>query len=431
MKILFKNAKVLTMNDGPILFDKDVLIEGNKISKIEKNIIPDENTKIIDCTNTVLMPGFKNAHAHGPMTFSRTSSDNLSLNDWLTKCIFPMEDNLKPGDVYNLIKGSFLEYLTSGITTSFEMYYYPKEIAQASKDFNFRTVILSTVTSDRQTIEEIEDCYSTIGDDENNLSTFFFGLHAEYTLSDLKLEGMLSLVNKYKKPIAMHISESENEVEACKNRRNGLTPFEYFDSVGLFKYGATTFHNVYLSENDINIIKKYKINCVSCPGSNSKLASGIAPITRLFNEGVNISLGTDGPGSNNCLDMFKEMLLLFSLEKLKDKNPVGVSAYEILKMATVNGAHAMGLYDCDTIQVGKKADIILINLDKPNMQPLNDIISNIVYSGSKDNIKLTMVDGKIMYQDGKFYLNEDYHDIYKKQQEISNRLNKDNIYLNK
>ncbi|HKL72790.1 MAG TPA: amidohydrolase [Candidatus Onthovivens sp.] len=431
MKILFKNPLILTMKDGPILMKKDLLVVDNIIARIEDNISIDGVDEIIDAANTVLMPSFKNAHTHSAMTFSRSSSDDLSLADWLNNCIFPMEEHLERGDVYHLSKGSFLEYLTSGVSACFDMYYSPLEIARAALDFNFRVVILGTPTSGRQSIEELVETYKEINGYNDDLVSFQFGFHAEYTLSDDKLKGLKVLVKEFKAPISTHSSETPFEVEGCKKRRNGLTPVEFLNENGLIDYGGTIFHGVALNDNDIEILKKKNISVVSCPGSNGKLASGIAPITKLVNRGINVALGTDGAGSNNSLDMFKEMTLLYNFQKINDKTPLTTSAYEILKMATVNGSKAMGLKNTDTIEVNKYADLILIDLDRPNMQPLNNIIANIVYSGSKDNIKLTMINGKIMYYNRQFYLNEDYHEIYAKQQEISDRLNKTNPYNKK
>ena len=175
-------------------------------------------------------------------------------------------------------------------------------------------------------------------------------------------------------------------------------------------------------------MKKRNIYAVTCPGSNSKLASGIAPIKELVDSGINVCIGTDGAGSNNCLDMFKEMHLLYSLAKIKESDATTLNAFDILKMATVNGAKALGLNDALYIEEGAKADIILIDLLRPNMQPINNIVSNIVYSGSKDNIKLTMINGNILYENGKFNIKEDLIELYKEVQTISDRLNLNNIY---
>lgn len=411
------------MADGPVLYDEDILVQDNLILKMQKGISDKEADKVIDCSSCVLMPGFKNAHAHSAMTFARSTSDNLSLKDWLYKCIFPMENKIQKNDIYHLTKGAYLEYLTSGITACYDMYYAPDEIAKAAMDFNFRTAITATSAKGKEADIESEKMYLNINGLHNPLVKYNFGFHAVYTSTPEQLEGLSMLAHKYQAPVSTHCSETKEEVETCKEKHEGLTPIRYFEKMHLLDYGGTLFHNVVIDAKDIQIMKKRNVIAVTCPGSNAKLASGIAPITKLYKAGIKIAIGTDGPGSNNCLDMFKEMSLLFSLEKLKDKKPMTIPAYTILEMATVNGAKAMGLENCDVLKEGKYADIIAIDLDRPNMQPVNNIIANIVYSGSKDNIKMTMINGRVLYLDHKFYLNEDYKEIYAKQQEIADRLN--------
>lgn len=427
MKILFKNAYVLTMKDGEKPFISDVLVEDKIISKIAKDI-NDNEAQVIDASNTVLMPGFKNAHTHSAMVFSRSSSDNLTLWDWLSNCIFPMEEQFIENDVYSMSKVAFLEYLTSGITACYDMYYFPHEIARAAKDIGFKAVILAAPPADRVTAEEIKNTFVEIRNLDKDLIDMRLGVHAEYTTPNERLAAIKEMCDEFKMPFSTHASETLNEVNGCKERHNGLTPTELFDSLGLFKYGGVLFHNVVLTESDIKIMKDRGIYAVTCPGSNSKLASGIAPISDLVKAGIDVCIGTDGAGSNNCLDMFKEMHLLYSLAKIKENDATALNAFDILKMATVNGAKALGLNDALYIEEGAKADLMLIDLLKPNMQPINNLVSNIVYSGSKDNIKLTMINGKILYQDGKFNINEDLVELYKTVQEINDRLNKNNKY---
>ena len=427
MKILFKNAYVLTMKDGEKPFLSDVLVEDKIIKTISKNIV-DSEAQIIDASNTILMPGFKNAHTHSAMVFSRSSSDNLALWDWLSNCIFPMEEKFIENDVYSMSKVAFLEYLTSGITACYDMYYFPKEIAKAAKDIGFKAIVLGAPPADRINMEDIKKDFLEVKNIDPDLVDMRLGVHAEYTTPEERLIAIKELCDEFKMPFSTHASETENETNGCKERHNGLTPTEYFESLGLFNNGGILFHNVVLTENDINIMKKRNIYAVTCPGSNCKLASGIAPIKELVDAGIDVCIGTDGAGSNNCLDMFKEMHLLYSLAKIKESDATTLKAFDILKMATVNGAKALGLDDALYIEEGAKADLILIDLLKPNMQPINNLISNIVYSGSKDNIKLTMINGKVLYQDGKFNIDENLLDLYKEVQEISDRLNKFNMY---
>ena len=229
------------------------------------------------------------------------------------------------------------------------------------------------------------------------------------------------MVHKYKAPLFTHISETRTETDECLERY-GMTPPQFLDSLGLFDYGGGGYHCVYFTEEDMDLFAKKGLHIITNPGSNTKLASGVAPITRFLEKGINVGIGTDGASSNNCLDMFREMFLTTGLAKLKEKDASAVDAEEVLKMATVNGAKAMGLTDCDILAEGKKADIIMIDLHQPNMQPLNNIAKNIVYSGSKQNVKMTMIDGRILYYDGRFLCCDDVEALYAKANEIIARL---------
>ena len=191
---------------------------------------------------------------------------------------------------------------------------------------------------------------------------------------------------------------------------------------GLFRHGGVLFHGVHMDESDYEIIKQRGICIVTNPASNLKLASGIAPVKRYLDLGIPVAIGTDGAASNNCLDMFKEMFLVTGLQKVLCDDPEAVPAMDVLKMATVNGAQAMGLDDCDVIAPGKRADLIMIDLTQPNMQPLHNIEKNIVYSGSKQNVKLTMINGKILYQDGAFRIGETPENIYANANRIAERI---------
>ena len=218
-----------------------------------------------------------------------------------------------------------------------------------------------------------------------------------------------------------HNSETEKEVNECRERY-GMTPTEFLDSLGMFDFGGGGYHCCHMSDKDFEIFKKHDMSAVTNPGSNTKLASGIAPVKRFLDEGINVAIGTDGPSSNNCLDMFREMFLVTGLAKLREKDASAVSGMDVLKMATVGGAKAMDLPDCDVLAEGKEADIIMIDLMQPNMQPINDIPNNLVYSGSKQNVKLTMIHGNILYEDGKFNIGMTPSEIYKAAALIQERL---------
>ena len=382
MNIRIYNARVLTMEQGKDIFWGEVHIKGNRISYVgdAANAPKEEWNRQIDAEGNVVMPGFKNAHTHSAMPFMRCYADDLPLHEWLNNQIFPMEAKLTPDDIYHLSKLAIMEYLTSGITANFDMYLTPDTIAQASTDCGFRTVMVGGLNNFSQSFEGLEEWLNKYNNPEE-LVTFQLGFHAEYTNSRENLEKLAALVQKYNAPISTHSSESAGEVEGCIER-HGMTPTALFNSLGMFDYGGSCYHCVYMTDEDLDIMAQKGICAVTNPASNLKLASGIADITRMLEKGVHIAIGTDGPASNNCLDMFREMFLVTGLAKVRENNAAAVSADNVLRMATVEGAYAMGLKDADVLAEGKFADLIVIDLNQPNMQPLNNIVKNIVYSGS-------------------------------------------------
>ena len=423
MKILFKNARILTMIDEKII-EGDLVVLNNRIAYLgndSSSFAPFD--QIIECDKNLLMPGFKNAHAHSAMVFLRGKADDVALQDWLFNIVFPREERLQPSDIYHLNKVAYLEYLSSGITACFDHYFFPLEGAKAAEEMGMRTLLLATYDPQKTSVEDLKRNYHYFNDKKDSLVKYTVGFHAEYTTDDSLLKGTKEAIEQIKCPFFTHIAETKKEVEECVARHD-KTPAKYLYDEGLFKYSGGCFHGIYLTKEEVEIFKKNKLTIVSCPASNLKLASGIAPLTYYFNEGISIALGTDGPASNNSLDMFKEMYLAATLQKVLYNDPVSIPAFEILKMATVNGARAMGLNDADVLAVNKYADIIMIDLHKPNMQPLNNIITNLVYAGSKDNIKLTMINGRILYQDGRYLINEKVEDVYQKAEEITKRLEK-------
>ena len=418
--IRFYNARILTMKDGEDVIEDGVLtVDGERISYVGDaggEIKGSPYDREIDVKGNLLMPGFKNAHTHSGMTFLRSFADDLPLDRWLGEAIFPREAKLTDDDIYWCTKLAVMEYLTSGVTACFDMYLKPYAIAKATEECGFRCVQVGGMNNFSQSVELQEEWYENLNNG-NPLTSYILGYHAEYTCSKELLQSLSDLAHKYKAPVWGHNSETASEVEGCRERY-GLTPTEFADSLGLFEFGGGGYHCVFLSDNDIEIFKKRGLYAVTNPGSNTKLASGIAPVSRYLREGIGLAIGTDGPASNNCLDMFREMFLVTGLAKLKDNDASSVDGNDVLYMATVGGAKAMGLYDSDTLEAGKYADLTMIDMSKPEMQPVNNITKNIVYSGSKADIKLTMVAGKILYEDGRFHINEDPGVIYKKVNEV-------------
>ena len=441
MKIRIYNARILPMTEEKaghfqivegeiqIIEDKIAYVGSSKIApsgcgstgkEQSASGADDKWDREIDAQGNLILPGFKNAHTHSGMTFLRSYADDLPLLDWLNKQVFPMEAKLTPEDVYLFSKLAVLEYLTSGITANFDMYLTPDTMAQASKDLGFRTVICGAVNDFVQSVPEMEKWYKTYNQFDPLIS-YQLGFHAEYTTSKPILEDIAALAKDLKAPVYMHNSESCSETEQCIDR-TGMTPTAYLDSLGMFAHGGGGFHCIHMTEEDLEIFKERGLYVVTNPASNMKLASGIPPLTKMLQMGIPVAIGTDGPASNNCLDMFREMFLVTGLAKLRERDASCMPAEEVLYMATAGGAYAMGLPDCDCLAAGKKADLVMIDLQQPNMQPENNLVKNLVYSGSKQNVKLTMVNGKVLYEDGTFLIGTDPAEIYTKANEIIGRM---------
>lgn len=431
MNYRFYNARILTMEENTDIFFGEVWTREDRIIYVgdgqdadqifEELSIPDIIwDREIDCGQNLLMPGFKNAHTHSGMTLLRSFADDLPLDEWLNNRVFPIEAKMSPEDIYELSKLAILEYLSGGITAVFDMYLTPETIADAFDDMGMRCVQVGAVNNFSQSPELVEEMYQKLNH-RSPLQSYILGFHAEYTCSKELLKSISDLAHKYKAPVFTHLAETEGEVAGCRERY-GMTPLEFLDSLGIFDFGGGGYHCVHMTSSDIAIMKRRGLYAVTNPASNAKLASGIAPISEYLKEGIPVAIGTDGPASNNCLDMFREMFLVTGLAKLREKDAAAVDGLDVLKMATVNGARAMGLMQADVLATGKLADMIMIDLNQPNMQPLNHIAKNLVYSGSKQNVIMTMVGGRILYEKGEFFVTDKPEDIYCKANEIINRL---------
>ncbi|PWL87425.1 MAG: amidohydrolase [Escherichia coli] len=412
--IRFYNGKILTLKDGFDISNDEVWVKDDKIFHIGKNdnLVADEE---IDLNGNLLMPSFKNAHTHSAMTFLRSYADDLPLNEWLYNRVFPLEAKLTADDIYHLSKLAFAEYLTSGISACFDMYYFPENMIKASIECGFRSVLTCGLNDFQESLDKLENYYNKFNN-YDSLISYKLGFHAEYTTSKEKIQGVAKLAEKYKAPVYMHASETKSEVEECV-KKYGKTPTQLFNDLGIWNYGGGAYHSVWVNDDDLQIYKDKNVWAIINAGSNCKLASGIAPVQKMYDKNINVAIGTDGPASNNCLDMFREMFLIAATQKISLCDASVPDANKILYSATVGSAKSMGLDNCDVIDVGKQADLIVIDMHRPNMQPINNISKNIVYSGSKENVKLTMVNGKILYQDGEFKT-IDIEETYKQAQRI-------------
>lgn len=419
--IRLHNALVMPMTSDCSVFRGEVWTDGGKIAYAgapRAGELP-EFEREIDLNGDLVLPGFKNAHAHSAMTFLRSYADDLPLQSWLFDKVFPLEARLTPEAVYAFTRLAVLEYLSGGITASFDMYFHRDAYARANIDCGFRTVICGALSAGDK-ISVAADDYAKFNA-LDPLISYLPGVHAEYTADEKLLRGMSELVHGLKSPFWTHNSETKSETDGCFER-HGMSPTEYLDSLGLYDFGGGGYHCVWFSERDIEIFAEKGLWAVTCPCSNAKLASGIAPLERFEKRGVRLAVGTDGPASNNALDMFREMYLACVLQKLRLNDAAACPAENILLAACSGGARAMGLDGCDSLAEGKAADLAVISLHRPNMRPIHDVAKNLVYSGTRDNVRMTMVAGRILYENGEFRVGCDAEEIYAEAEKYTKEL---------
>ena len=405
--MLFKNITLLDEN-----FDvqKNMFVGTckDKIAYIGKLAPQEDFGEEYDGKNKVILPGFVNAHTHSPMTLLRGYAENLALSRWLNEKVFPFEDRLNADRAYYGTMLSIAEMLSSGTTSFSDMYFFQDGVMRAVKEarakINFSRSIVSfsdvNFLDDIRVIEALE-AVEKYHNTENGKIKIDMALHAEYT----NTYSMIKQFGEYTKGKGLinhiHVSETKSEHEDCK-KKYGKTPTELFYDAGVLDSPSLFAHCVWIEDGDIDILREKGATVVHCPASNLKLGSGICDIYALKERGVNVAIGTDSAASNNGLDSFREMYLAALLPKGTRRQADILSAKEIIKMATYGGAAAQGRFDSGLIKEGFKADLCVIDTDKPNLYPDFDILNNIVYSAGKSDVVLTMADGEVLYRNGEF-----------------------------
>jgi 5-methylthioadenosine/S-adenosylhomocysteine deaminase len=398
--ILIKNAQILggTVNKG------SVLIENDKIIEIDDKIDFSHVDKVIDAENKILMPGMVNTHTHLSMTLLRGLADDLPLDTWLNEHIWPMESHLNGDYCYVGALLACVEMIKSGTTTFNDMYFFMDDVARAVDEAGLRGVLSHGMidlgdeekrkAEFKETKRIIEKCHDTA----DGRITVAFGPHSPYTCSKELLEGVRKEANKNGNHIHIHIAETEHEVQQVMEA-HGKRPFEYLDEIGLLGDDVLAAHAVHLSPEEIAIINNKEVKLSHNPASNMKLASGVSPVDKVLKKGICVSLGTDGAASNNNLDMFEEMKLAALLQKIHNMDPTCLTAKQTFEMATINGATALGMNsDIGTIEVGKKADLILLDSKAPHLTPFRHPLSHLVYSASGSDVNTTICNGKILME---------------------------------
>ncbi|WP_338014974.1 amidohydrolase [Anaerococcus sp. mt242] len=407
------------MNDDKIRND-NIYIKNGKIFKI--GYVEDFNAdKIIDGQNFITMPGFINAHTHVGMSFFRNYGNDNELMTWLTNYIFPAEEKLNEKLVYYASLLSFAEMIKTGTTTFADMYFFEEETIKALDQAKLRAQIARGLSSPDQDELRIKDCielYKKYNGKDGKIE-IALGPHAVYTTDKEYLLKISKVSKEYNMPIHIHLSETEFENEECM-KRYGQSPTEVFNECNIFENRTIAAHGVHLSDSDLDILSEKNVSILHNPSSNLKLSSGICDVTRLMDKGINVALGTDSASSNNKQSMLKEIEIAALISKLKAAD--NLKAYEVLKMATINSARALGIENkVGTIEEGKCADLIMIDIDNINHIPNNDLIASICYSTYENDISYVFIDGELIYENGEYkYL--DIEDIKKNVKRLSKDL---------
>ncbi len=425
--ILIKNALILNPND----FEEkkqSLLIKNDLIAEISDEIDEGNVDKIIDGEGKILLPGFVNTHTHLSMTLFRGLADDLSLDSWLNDHIWPMEANLNGDYCYIGALLGAVELIKSGTTTFSDMYFYMEDVARAVDEAGIRAVLsygmIDFGDAEKREAEIKENL--TLFENCNGMADgrikVFFGPHSPYTASEELLIRVRQLADEYNMGIHIHVSETQKEIDDITAEK-GLRPFEYLDKIGFLGPDVVAAHSVWLSDEEIEIIKKNGVKVSHNPCSNMKLASGIAPVSKLIENDICVSIGTDGASSNNNLDLIEELKTASLLQKVSTLDPNVLNSREAIAMGTIKGAEALGLGDeIGSIEVGKKADIILIDTNSANMVPdSSTLTSNIIYSANGSNVDTTICNGKVLMENKKLTV-LDEQEIYAKAREAIKNL---------
>lgn len=403
MKILIKNATVITMNDNREVVENTNIGIDNDIIKFigeaKEDFCPD---KTINATNKVVMPGLYNAHTHIPMSLLRNYANDLPLYKWLSEKIWPIEEKFTSEHVYWGSMLSIAEMIQGGTTAFCDMYFFMEDMARVVEETGVRGVLARGMMGDNPVgdnrFDELRSLHKNYMGGADGRITVMAGPHAPYTCSDKYLDGVMNIASELNIPLHIHLSESRGEVEDSIKKLS-KSPIEHMEEIGLFKFETLAAHCVHLSDNDIDILARNNISIAYNPGSNMKLGNGFAPITKMLDKGINVALGTDGASSNNNQNMFEEMNLASIVNKALCEDTTVIPAMKSIEMATINGARAMRLgKDIGSIEVGKKADMILVNFNKPHLYPKLDVVSSMVYTAQASDVSDVIVNGKILME---------------------------------
>lgn len=397
-KILLKNGEVYRA-DGQVV-RADVAVSGDRIEAVGEAPAGFKADRVIDCSEKLVMPGFINTHTHAAMTLFRSYADDMALMEWLETKIWPAEAGLTGEDVYWGTMLAIAEMVRGGTTAFVDMYFFMDQVARAVDESGMRAVLsrgmAGVAPTAQQALTESEAFYREWHGGADGRITVMLGPHAPYTCPPDYIKKVTALAAKLGAEIHIHLSETAGEVENCR-KEHGKSPIALMNDLGLFDFGVIAAHCVHLSPEDIEIIKAKKVRVAHNPGSNMKLASGVAPVPALLSAGVAVGLGTDGAASNNNLDMLEEMRLAAMLHKVHTLDPLVVPATQAVEMATSHGAAVLGLAGATgRLAPGYKADIVIFDMSAPHWYPRHDRLSLLTYAAAAADVHSVMVDGRLL-----------------------------------
>lgn len=403
MSVLFKDIYVLTPSGRAE--KSSVYVSGERIVSVGEAPEGSKADRVIDGKDRLLMPGLVNSHTHVYMTMFRSCADDIPFSDWLFRRIMPLEDQMTPDDCYWATLLGYTEMLSTGTTASLDMYVFTETAVRAAEEAKVRAVLcrgLSGGADDeaggKRRLDEAQKEISAYRG-KNPLISFMLGPHAPYTCDEGYLKETAELAASLDLPMTIHVSESKNEIETVRGKY-ACTPVEFLDRAGVLTDRTVAAHCVFLTDGDIDILVRRGVNAAINPVSNLKLGNGVAPVVKMQKRGVKLCLGTDGAASNNALNMFRDMGCLCLLHKGLSGDAAAVGAADALKMATVGGARALGLEDVGEIKPGMKADLTVVDLDRPWLRPFNDPASSLIYSATGSEVESVMVNGKFLLDKG-------------------------------
>lgn len=397
-RLIVQNANILTMADvSPSITAGDILISGNRILSVGPMVVPQPGDRVIDASGKLAMPGLINCHNHAAMTHFRAYCDDRRLMDWLKDQIWPAEARLTEEDVYWGTMLCSLELLKSGTTTFADMYMFMNGAARAVKDAGLRGCLARGIVFfdglGERRLKETEELYHQWNNAAGERIKFWIGPHAPYTCPPDDMRKTFQLAEKLNAPVHIHISETVEEVDLMFSQYK-KSPVKYVSDLGLFEHHVLAAHCVNLSRDDLHLMQSMRGGIAHNPVSNMKLACGVAPVRAMRELGITVGLGTDGAGSATTLDMFEEIKLAAWLYKNQAGDPSLFNAYDVLRMATIEGAKVLGLQnEIGTLEAGKKADLILLDLHKPHLVPKHDLVALLAYSANGADVDTVIVDG--------------------------------------